>query len=1396
MRPPKYLMRLFVCCALLAGSLHAEMARKPFTLQEWVAPNLVVTIDDSPSMNEECLPANQCNFRMQVGSVYRPLVHPTIAAIPYEDRREASLGSNFPPLVAVYSYQDDTVEIRKQRSPNFNPSYYNPSVKYRAWGAAYPELAVGTKPNAPFKPTDNDGYNDRTPGLNLRDGETSFQARWCTTFTNNPQTDCSVGRQTFDPAVYYLLKPSKDGSALNHFEKIAINQGDSFTKGRNRDDCVNSICTRVEERNNFAMWYTYHRFAGKYSGDPMLFYPATYATDKVFGMQIHSPDTNAAYYNPQRRYTPWLKSDGTSYPPSDTKKAKYDPNAPDSTSDTLDLTTEKTAKEIFCNSNVRWDCRYQELTFRPAQYWLLNTTNGERAAGTETSHFTRTNITSGTTAIYPTAGNKHKTRTDCASATKCTGDEELKNFANWFTYYRSKLSTAKAAVSQAFNVIPGDVRLGWGVIGQDKVTGSTENTIDGEATGVLKAGVRAFTGTARSNFFENFLKLKTSELVGTPLRRAMIEVGNYYMRADDAGPWGEVPGGDNTTAHKICRRALNLLLTDGVWSLPDENQLTGVKTGHGNQTLATYSLVGQNIDGDNYAWPYKDATANTLADVAMYYWKTNLRSDLNGSVTPPPSEEQEGHTATWPHMVNYIIGFGVKGAITIRSDITDLTKGTKLWPEPKDEISKADDLAHAAFNSGGKFYPTNDPAELKKSLDDIIQSMGEQSGSDAPVVLPSRFISSDYVYVPAYKSKTWAGDLLAYNFDRSTGDRKKKSDGAYDAAAWSAATQLDAISDITTRKIYTLKGAARFEFTQTALNSNDLISTITTDSTKAQELINYLRGDRTKEGAPYRTRASRLGDIVNSTPLLVLDGEDASYDFLPTPPEGESRGNYRDFLAHKKKRKGLVFVGANDGMLHAFNATTGDEVFAYIPKTVLGDLYKLSDTGYVHQYFVDGALVEADVYDKTHTPTASDTGWRNIVVGTGGAGARNIFAIKVPVDSTADANTVKAPGASDILWEINNTDTGLSGLGYVMQKPAVGMMRDGTWVVIAGNGYVDRGGTATLYIVNALTGALIKSMSPTVTGTANNGLGGVRLVLDSQRRITAAYAGDLQGNLWKFDFSDTNTSNWAVAFGGKPLFKAQTSNTKDGVTTVTTQPITVTPGYLSHPQGGNLVVFGTGKLFETTDPSDKSLQSLYAIWDKVPTGDSSAATSTADTVNPSAMVSRSSLVEQTMTAISGPYFSASNNLVNYATKRGWLIDLNMEPTGLRLVFDPQFAVGKAFLQTLSPKGGTVDACASFQGKSVNFVVNAFSGSASSPTFDVNKDGKIDSLDAVDASEKAINAVAFSSTDTSRAVFSQKVGAGVNSGVVTNAIGQKILVGTKNSLRRSWRQIIRRPSPAP
>ena len=452
--------------------------------------------------------------------------------------------------------------------------------------------------------------------------------------------------------------------------------------------------------------------------------------------------------------------------------------------------------------------------------------------------------------------------------------------------------------------------------------------------------------------------------------------------------------------------------------------------------------------------------------------------------------------------------------------------------------------------------------------------------------------------------------------------------------------------------------------------------------------------------------ASSFGPL-GGEPLLVSDQEDAMYDFLP-PPSSGTRGNYRQFLQQKKKRRAQGFVG------------------------------------------IDGPSIEADIYDSRIATSAAVTGWRKLLIGSSAAGAPKLFAINVPVHSEGDSKAVYAPKAADVLWEISSRDRHFADLGAVLQKPSVGMMRDGTWVVILGNGAVDKKGKAKLFIINALTGAFIQSIA--LPGSANNALGGVRLLLDRQRQITAAYAGDLQGNLWKFDFSSARRSDWGLAFGNTALYQA-----KDAADQL--EPITASPSYVAHPQGGNLVLFGTGSSLDSAHASSHQVQSLYGLWDKVLTGQQSGAVADAISTQSSgsaASGASSKLVQQTLSTLSGtPFYRASMHAVNYSDKRGWFIRLDKRPSALHLASLPPLAVSRVTFQARSRMDDVASASAPRPGKSHSFVLNPFTGSAVStaPTWDANGEGALRSAS-----------------------------------VQTSAAGAKMW------LRRSWRQIVNRPVP--
>src|SRR5690606_32171881 len=234
------------------------------------------------------------------------------------------------------------------------------------------------------------------------------------------------------------------------------------------------------------------------------------------------------------------------------------------------------------------------------------------------------------------------------------------------------------------------------------------------------------------------------------------------------------------------------------------------------------------------------------------------------------------------------------------------------------------------------------------------------------------------------------------------------------------------------------------------------------------DLVSYLRGDQSKEGevlnvAPFRRRTEILGDIINSSPVVA--SKRANYGWTSSADLAEdARLSYADYVASKSAtgKKEYVFVGANDGMLHAFDATDGSEVFAYVPNGVLGLTGLLADRDYGagakgKRYYVDGQLTVGDAYDDD---------WKTVLVGATGAGGRSVFGI--------DVTNPAGFGPSDLLWEVNQQTDG--DIGHVMGKPLIVPLEDGSWAAVFGNGYNSENGDAALFVVDVFTGAIIKKI--------------------------------------------------------------------------------------------------------------------------------------------------------------------------------------------------------------------------------------------------------------------------------------------------------------------------------
>ena len=551
---------------------------------------------------------------------------------------------------------------------------------------------------------------------------------------------------------------------------------------------------------------------------------------------------------------------------------------------------------------------------------------------------------------------------------------------------------------------------------------------------------------------------------------------------------------------------------------------------------------------------------------------------------------------------------------------------------------------------------------IKKSLHGIVFSMlmiapafGEMAQSPLhPSELSSSLIyhqSSTGQLIRAYRTrftvKNWAGELTAY---------KVAADGTLGKVIWTAAEKIPPFSARTMVMWEVETGRAKeFKWSELSAAEQQTIG--------SAARLGYLRGDASQEqqhGGAYRDRSSKLGDIVNSTLLHVAEGH-FGYHLLSAPQGGGKI--YDDYAAMKEYRGSELFVGANDGMLHVFSAR-GDEVFTFIPQAVFANLHLLGDPHYVHRYFVDGQLTVGDAFLAQGSAAPR---WKTIVLGTAGAGAKSIFALDLPART---GGAVKW-GVENVLWERSDVAPNVptdEDMGHILGEAVVVKLRNGKWAALYGNGYDSLGKQATLYLVDVATGALIRKIPTGIGGKdAANGLSTPALLFNAKREVVAAYAGDLQGNLWKFDLDDDNSSNWKVAYSGKPLFVALMSFGG------TMQPITQQPVMARHPKGGRMIMFGTGKLFEIRDPQNSQDQTIYGVWEQ------------ADALSPEPVLGRIQLQNQKLMPIPGGR-TIIKTAIDWTTQRGWYVDL--PSAGERAMGKLQLLNGFLVALTYSPSTRT------------------------------------------------------------------------------------------------------------
>jgi type IV pilus assembly protein PilY1 len=822
-------------------------------------------------------------------------------------------------------------------------------------------------------------------------------------------------------------------------------------------------------------------------------------------------------------------------------------------------------------------------------------------------------------------------------------------------------------------------------------------------------------------------------------------------------------------------------------------------TGNPPSTTGAGSTLAYSPNGAstrNLYIPYGDnkKSTNGLADLtAQYFWNTDF-STLPNNV--PPIKKQNNPTF-WQNMTTYTIGWGLtsSGDQGITGGLTQAqinqyrsqwlngatTPTTPSWPtgdlndsNATTDDQRVDDFIHAGYTGGGRSYSVYSASDVERALNSVLNSLG--TGNDAGVALSSGTssgtgsaysLSGTLKYTTEYDTSNNEGDIKAFELNNA-GNYKTLDANNNPVNKWSANARMPIAS---VRKLYSLSNynpntSANYtdKLLRKTISYNGTLSSQPADFQSLLNLnnkqktdstfINYLLGDEGSadiNGVAYRSRTAKLGASVNSAPLYVGGALNMAYTTGTNGSTSTVDGNstYSTYLNNKKTYPATIYSANNDGVVHVLNAAgndtalspilDGQEIAAYMPKGGMAKQVDLADAGYTFKYVLDGPLVEDDIYDNSGSSTAAapsgGTNWRHVVFGTGGRADKFAFAFESPF-SISGKNRI--PGKDNFLWEVNSTISDYSDMGYISNGPTAGQLDDGTWVTLMNSGHYGANNKLGLYVINALNGKLIKFIQlPSTYSTGNRGLGGVVAVRDKSRKVVAAYAGDANGNLWRFDLRSTNMK---LSYG-KPLFSASAG-----------QAIFAAPAWQPHPgdggktcptgtqsQCGAIVVVGTGILLDSDDLKQPATQqTVYGIWDPTAIGGDDLTTFTtaqkSDLVIQTIDLVSATLDKSANTALANDkYYKVSKNTVDWSTKKGWQLNMGVITlpsimTNSERVLADVVNLGSSVLLTsvtLQDRSSNIEACfTSNNNPNLIYVVDALTG-GNKRSFDFNGDGNPD-----------------------------------------------------------------------
>jgi type IV pilus assembly protein PilY1 len=491
------------------------------------------------------------------------------------------------------------------------------------------------------------------------------------------------------------------------------------------------------------------------------------------------------------------------------------------------------------------------------------------------------------------------------------------------------------------------------------------------------------------------------------------------------------------------------------------------------------------------------------------------------------------------------------------------------------------------------------------------------------------------------------------------------------AVRWDAASQLDGGSPAPAdRRIYTLStDGVTLPFAWNSLGPSQKSALDPLGDSTGSARLDYLRGVRAGEGTVFRKRASLLGDIVRSAPLLV------------SAPEANIQGaDYAAFYKRFRQRDAVVYVGANDGMLHAFDWTTGAERFAYIPAALLPRLAKFADpaSAAVHEAYVDGALTQSAALVAGQ--------WRSVLVGAMGMGATGLFVLDVTDPGTGPQG----------LWEFTEHDD--SAMGHIHAPPQIVKLRvdgprlasaDRFFVLVSSGINPAAGADGALFLLSLDKPAgtpwrrgenYYRLPAPARDPAASNVLAPPVVAVDIDGAAHAAWAGDSQGTLWHFSLTGlarAGGGSAGMAARARPLFRARSADGQP-------QAITEAPRVVFAPGGGFLLLFGTGKSIEPADvlPSSFATQSFYAVRDRdLPLNEAATAP----------VLGRAALAERRMVAGSGTdAFTIEGQPFDFngagkGVRQGWFFDYPRSlQDGERTAAAPQLSGSVLVISTSAP----------------------------------------------------------------------------------------------------------------